>query len=379
METVQMYEILNEVAAQAMGSNAIAVVDTGSFVSLGNLVLSSTQNVENFTNTLIQRVGQTVLVNRAYRSQYRPLIKGDLTHGALIQKIWVEMPIVEEELGTDLVDGQSVDMYKIRKPKPHQSIFGARSPWVISITMQEQWLREAFVSESAMNSFIAMVFTAVQNKLELCVESIAKSAVNNYAGICPASQTINLVTLYNQESGNTLATGMGAMFDKDFLAWTAGTIRELARDLTVMSTQFNIEGAERHTPIERQNLMLLSKYRTQLETVALSSAFNDDYLKVARGISVPFWQAAGESVLDYATKASIMGKVRKLDGSTEEVELKNVIGMIFDDDALGGYRQMKRVATTPLNAAALYTNTFWHEQQLWFNATDENFLLLTLN
>ena len=32
-----------------------------------------------------------------------------------------------------------------------------------------------------------------------------------------------------------------------------------------------------------------------------------------------------------------------------------------------------------INAAGGYTNTFWHEKQLWFNDLSENFVMFTLN
>lgn len=379
MTVEQVYTILNEVVAQAMGTNALTVVDTGSFIALGNAVLNSGTNVEPFLQTLVQRIGRTVLVNRAYRTKFRNLIKGEMEFGSILQKVSVDMPEVSEDDSLVLTDGQSVDQYIIKKPKAHQWLFVKDATYSIYVTIQERWLRQAFTNESAMAGFISMIFQRVQNKLEMCIENLCRAAMNNYAALVPAKQTINLVTMYNAESGASLAAGMGAMFNREFLAWVTGTIRELGRDMANMSTIYNSEGQERHSPIERQNLALLSKFHTQLETIAYVSAFNVDYLKLVENYTVPFWQASGQSPLDYETKSTIHVATETLAGEQKDVTLTNVVGMMFDDDALGAFRRWTSTRTTPMNARGLYANTFWHESQMWFNAMDENFLLLTLN
>lgn len=379
MTTSQIYTILNEVSAQSMGQAAVSVVDTGSMIALGNAVLNSGNNVEPFLQTLIQRVGKTVLVNRAYRSQFRNLIKGEMQFGAILQKVSVDMPEVVEDDSLVLTDGQSVDQYIVKKPVVHQWLFVKDDTYSIYVTIQERWLRQAFLNESAMAGFISMIFMRVQNKLEICIENLCRAAMNNYAAMVGANQTIDLVTMYNKESGEALETGMQAMFNDKFLKWCTGTIRELGRNMATMSTIYNMEAEERHSPFDRQNLALLSKFHTQLETVTYSSAFNVDYLKLVQNYTVPFWQGSGTSILDYDSQSQINVKVTGMDGTQKEVNLKNVIGMIFDDDALGAFRKWQSTRTTPMNARALYANTFWHEDQMWFNAFDENFVLLTLN
>ena len=43
------------------------------------------------------------------------------------------------------------------------------------------------------------------------------------------------------------------------------------------------------------------------------------------------------------------------------------------------FRDDEEVATTPVNAAGLYYNTYYHARQIWFNSLDENFVFFTLN
>ena len=81
-----------------------------------------------------------------------------------------------------------------------------------------------------------------------------------------------------------------------------------------------------------------------------------------------FWQAAKSPDAIQIKKAS--------DGI--ESSVNNVIAILHDRDALGIYQWDEEVLTSPVNAAARYYNTFWHEKQLWFNDLSENALIFTI-
>ena len=89
MTTEQIYTVVNGAAAQALGTGAIAAVDTASFVSLGNSVLSSSVNTEAFLNTLAQRIGRTIISYREYKNKFRDMVLNDFEYGAILQKIKV--------------------------------------------------------------------------------------------------------------------------------------------------------------------------------------------------------------------------------------------------------------------------------------------------
>ena len=58
MDTTQIYSIVNDAVAQAIGEDSLASIDTKNLVSLGSVVLSSSTNTECFLNTLAQRIGK---------------------------------------------------------------------------------------------------------------------------------------------------------------------------------------------------------------------------------------------------------------------------------------------------------------------------------
>ena len=198
MTTEQIYTVVNGAAAQALGTGAIAAVDTASFVSLGNSVLSSSVNTEAFLNTLAQRIGRTIISYREYKNKFRDMVLSDFEYGAILQKIKVAMPSAEEDESYDLTDGQSVDHYKVSKPVVTQKLFVTRSPYQFKITIQREHLKEAFTSESAMGGFIAAIFGEVRNAIEFALENLGRGCYANYIAVVGGTaREIKLVTEFN--------------------------------------------------------------------------------------------------------------------------------------------------------------------------------------
>ena len=369
MNTNQIYALVNSVTAQALGSSAIAAVDAQGLVSLGNTVLSSQTNTEAFLNTLVQRIGRTILSYRRYTNKLSDLVVDDFTMGAILQKIKVSMPAAETDPAYALTNGQSVDHYVVAKPVVHQKLFVTRTPYAFHVTVQRETLREAFLSETALGSFISVIFGEVQNKIELALEDLGRTAIANYmAEIAGSAREIKLITGYNMATGSSL-TPAPAMLNDAFLRYAVAQMQLYSKRFTDMSTLYNDGTETRHTPKEDQRLRILSEFATALETVVDYAAFHDEYVKVKGYTEINYWQSAQDP-------DEIMIK-RASDGT--ETELANIIGILHDRDALGMYKKDTDVLTTPVNAAGMYYNTYWHEKQLWFNDLSENAVIFTLN
>lgn len=375
MDTNQIYGIVNDVAKQTMGETAMVATDTASLVAMGNAILSSSTNTECFIDTLVQRIGRTIISYRPYKSKLGLLAVSDMTMGAILQKIKVKMPTAVEDVTTQLIDGQSVDQYIISKPKATQKLFVKRTPYTFYITIQRKWLREAFTSESAMGSFISAIYGEVENALELSQENLARLCMANFmATISTATnRVVNLVSDYNTASRSSVPTGEDAMLNEAFLRYALGRMNNISKKMQTMSVLYNDGSETRHTPVGDQRFVSLVDFQTALETQVQWAAFHEQYVKKQNGIEVPYWQSA-QSPFDI--DLVIEGDDQEQDESTT---LSNIVAFIHDRDALGTYRKDVDVATTPLNARGLYTNQFWHMNDLYFNDITENGVIFTLN
>ena len=375
METNQIYEIVNDVALQTMGESAIQATDTASLVAMGNAILSSSTNTECFIDTLVQRIGKTIISYRPYKSKLGLLAVSDMTMGAIMQKIKVKMPTAVEDVTTQLIDGQAIDHYVISKPKATQKLFVKRTPYTFFITIQKKWLREAFTSEVAMGSFISAIYGEVENALELSQENLARLCMANFMATISAdtNRVVNLVSAYNTSSGRSVPTGEDALIDEQFLRYALGRMNNIAKKMETMSVLYNDGTETRHTPAADQRFVSIVDFQTALETQVQWAAFNERYVQKQNGIEVPYWQAA-KSPFDIDLEIESDDPEEP-----DEVTLSNIVGFIHDRDALGTYRKEVEVATTPLNARGLYTNQFWHMNDLYFNDVTENGVIFTLN
>ena len=369
MDTVQIYELVNEVCSESMGMTDIDICDTNSLVAMGNTVLSSSSNTEAFLNTLVQRIGKTIISYRPYKSQLSLLEVGDMEWGQIMQKIKVDMPTAEEDPTYDLVDGESIDMYKVHKPKPRQKLFVKRTPVDYCVTTQRKALKEAFLSPEAMGAFYIAVYGEVRNAIELGQENLGRLTMANFMANCGSHQHIHLVTEYNKRFSENIPEGIDATMDNEFDRWAISRIKNISTKMKTMSVLYNNdEGCQRHTPFEDQRFVYFVDFMTALETQVNYAAFNDEYVKLASGIAVPYWQAAKNET-----------RIEVTDESGTTTEIDNIVAFIHDRDALGTYRKEEEALTTPVNSKGRYYNTDWHVDNLYFNDTSENGIFFTLD
>ena len=371
MDTNQIYELVNTIAEQTLGQSNIKATDTSTLVALGTQILNSTGNAENFMNTLVQRIGRTIISYRKYTNSLKGIVYNDIEWGAVVQKIKVQMPKMVADDAYDLQDGVSIDMYKVQKPKAKQKFFVNRTPYSTYISIQEFQLKEAFTNASAMGSFISAIFGEVQNSLELSIENLGRLTIANFIALTGTAQRVNLVTEYNAATGETI-TADKALYDNSFLRFAIGRMNRMKKKMTAMSTLYNKEGETRHTPLADQRFAILDDFQTACETQVQYAAFNAEYVKLESNIMVPYWQSVDEPT-------SINLEVSDGAGGSSAVVMENIVGFLFDREALGTYRKEEAVLTTPMNARGRYTNTFWHEKQMWFNYLSENGIVFTLN
>lgn len=382
LNATQIYSIVNEVAKQAMGSSAIAVVDNAGLVALGNTVLSSDTTKNNFINALTDRIGRTIVSFRAYNSHFPDFERDSIEWGNILQKIKIAMPEAEEDQSYELQNGKSVDMYKINKSKVNQLLFTSETPWQTHITVHLDALEKAFVNSNSMGAFISSMFGEVQNRIELAMENLSIDCVNNYmAEIIKGKETfptrvIKLVTEYKEKTGVDHTTEpLTALNDEEFLKYVVRRINSLSTTMEYMTKGlFNTpQGDEsaytRHTPKSEQRMLLFIDLVNSLKTNINSKAFNMEQVAIDIPFkTVPFWQSL-------KTPAGI--NIKPASGG-EPIEQSNVMGILYDREAMGTFKKKYTSLTTPINAAGKYYNVFYHMITMYFNDLTENAVVFLL-
>lgn len=368
MAVKQIYDIVNSVNKQTMGVTTLNVVDEQGLISLGETVLTTNGLADTWLNSLAQRIGRTIISFREYKSKYSDMVLDSLQWGNIVQKIKVSMPTATEDESYNLVNGESVDMYKVANPTVNQAFFTTETPYQFYVTVKRTQLEEAFTSELSMNGFIGAIYGEVQNAIELSLESLARNCINNFIGEkFNLDKTINLLSLYNTETSKKL-TATTCLHDKDFLAFCVSRIKLYSRYLENMSTKFNDGSQQRHTPKSLQHLRVLEDFESRLETVVQYQAFKDGYVKLENYHTTSFWQS-----LDKPDSINV-----KISSNAALIQKSGIVAIMYDRDALGLYKKDSWTSTTPFNSAGGYYNTYYHHKELYFNDLSENFLVFVI-
>lgn len=382
----QIYSIVNDVASQAMGNTAIKVVDNTGLIALGNAVLGSDATKNNFINSLTDRIGRTIVSFRAYHSHFPDFERDSIEWGNILQKLKIAMPDAEADQSYNLVNGSSVDQYKINKAKVNQLLFTTESPWQTHITVHLEDLEKAFIDSNAMGAFISGMFGEVQNRIELAMENLSMDCVNNYiAELIKRKETrptrvINLVTEYKDKTGvDHTTTPINALDDENFLKYVVRRINSISSTMEYMTNFIYNDGVglenenkipySRHTPKSEQKLMLFIDMVNALKTNINSKAFNMEQVAIDIPFTtVPFWQSM-TSPSDINIKPASSG---------EAVNASLIMGIMYDREAMGTFKKKYNSITSPVNAAGQYYNVFYHMITMYFNDLSENAVVFLL-
>ena len=366
----QIYSILNDVAKQTLGTEAIAVVDTQSFISLGDKVLKSDTDTENFLSKLTDRIAKTVYSVRNYSGINKNLMREPFDYGVIVQKIHVEMPEAKENNAWKIGEqGYTPTYAPIIKPTVSQKLFNKLSTWEIDVTIPDFMLKTAFLNESSMATFIDAIFTAMNNAMVMCADNNANLIRANFIGnkihSAKPTQAINLLKEYNTltNAGLTVAS---CLRDVDFLKWATMQISLWTKRMKVMSKLFNEDSNSKFTSGEYLVLDVLQDFASSTATFLQSDTYHKELVALPMYNEVPYWQGSGTSFA-FADTSKISVKI---DG-TNEVTQGGIIAVAYDYNAIGTTINEPR-STTERNNKDEYTNYYNKATIGCFNDLGEN-------
>lgn len=388
---IDVYALMNEIVDQATGRQDLRVVDTSSFVSVGETLLRT--GTENTLSAISQVLAKTIFSVRPYTGKLESLRVSQERWGGIIRKVVNLYDGAEqsEDWNTtvnpnQLNDGNSVDMFKIRKPKVLQLNFYGTNVLQKHITRFRDQLSLAFSSEKEFMRFIDAVMVEFANEVELLNEEKSRLTLLNFiAGISSMGLTeVDLVAEYNAENQTTYTRKqLLTTYLTEFMQFVASTIKTYSSRLTDMSVNnhanlTNYAPIMRHTPKERQKMIMYEPLFTKTKATVYSEIFNPSYLDIGTFEGVNYWQSQNDptaihvkpNILDVATGQS--------KDAENEVELDYVLGVLFDDEAIGVIPQFDYASTTPFNSAGGYYNMYYHWRFNSFVDYTENAILFVL-
>ena len=388
----QLSIVLRDVVAQATGKKAIAPIDTASFVSVATTALKT--GYDPLSTAISQVLSKTIFSVRPYSRKFKGLNVSNQRYGNHVRKlVTIDKPFSTDDDRTELVDGASVDQYKVNKPKVLQTNFYGANVYQKSVTIYKDQLDCAFSSPDDFASFISMVMQNASDMIEQAHEETARATIGNLIGGIYAMETdknpetemaaanggrraVNLLQLYNQQTGKTLK--VADVFKEEnfegFVKFAFSTINTTADLMTDRNTLFSSQLTDypilRHTPKDRMKFYIHTDLVNKINSEVYSTVFNPDFLKMVDFETVNYWQSA-LSPNTVNVKPTVLNKNGSLIAATT-VNMPNVFGVLFDEEAAGYTTVNQWSQPSPFNAKGGYYNQFWHFTDRYWNDFTEN-------
>lgn len=388
------HALINLVVKEATGQDGtIQAVDSSTFVAVGEQLL--TLGHENVLNALSLVLGRTFVAVRPYNAKLNILnkITSD-EYASRLRKIsfysresqasgdFNTQSYTNLAMGYDngTNSGNSTpSMWEQNQAVPLELDFSGSSVWEDSTTVYEYQLKQAFRSEADFAQFVSGIMTEKGNDLESQKEAFNRMNLLNYIGGLydlgnggvVSGMHRNMTAEFNAKFGTSYTTAqLLSTYLKEFLEFFVSEVKKTSDWLTNRSALRHWSPAKtingvsykllRHTPKDRQRLLLYSPLMTEAEARIMPEIFNPEYLSLDNYEGVEFWQnqndPMGVDVIPAIPDSASTG-FPTIAGS--EVKGIKVLGVLFDEDALMTQFMLDRSYTTPLEARKAYRNIWW--------------------
>ena len=387
MKVTQLHTLVNAVTQEILGETGVVAEDLSNVVDIGKTIIDS-DNVDNYVKKLVNHIGKVVFVNRLYTGGVPSVLMDSWEYGSILEKISADLPEATINETWALEDKKDYSPDVFYKPSVSAKFYNSKVTFEIPMSFTEIQVKESFSSKEQLNGFISMLTTSIENSMTVKLDALIMRTINNMTAETLVAElntagsgqpvdidttdtgvkAVNLLKLYN-ETVTTPLTVDKAITDPDFIRFATYQISMYSDRMSKISTLFNVEKAERFTPKDLQHIVLLSDFAKASETFLASNTQNAEMVALPKHETVPYWQGSGTGY-SFDDVSTINVKT----ASKADVNVKGILGVIFDRDALGVSNLDRRVTTNYNPRAEFYTN-FYKFDAGYYNDLSENFVL----
>lgn len=331
--TIDIMNVIRQNASYDYQQNVPAVAKASDIPKVGEVIYGTPAFANQFINALVNRIAIVRVQSANFNNPYSILKKGYLEYGETVEDIFVSI-------------AKAVDFSAEKAPKREfqRSIPDVRSAFHVMnwrvmypVTIQDEDLRQAFLSIDGVQNLIAKIVDAVYTGAEYDEFLLFKYL---------------LIKAISHGRVHPISIGTGKV-----LTESAVQFRGTSNLLPFMSSEFNEAGVKTNTPKERQVIFMDAMFNAQYDVNVLASAFNMDKADfMGRLFLIDNWSEFDNERFDIIRANS--------DGieevTTQELALmKNVKAVILDENWFQVYDNNNKF-TEKYVASGLYWNYFYH-------------------
>lgn len=326
-------EILNNIRANASEEyqNRIPEATRNNIATIGNALQTFTLLRNEFVNSLVNKIGKTILEDKLFENKLSRFKSGTLATAQDVEEIFVQMAKAEGN-------------YNPAGPNP----LGRRNPPDIqviyhrlnrqdyyAVTIGDIDFMRVFQSESTLDNFMKSLINSVYsgaNYDEWVAMKNLLATYQNKAKDGPGYFQVQVAPITDEASAKAFVK----------------RVRKLSADLTFASTQYNVAGVKTWTPVEKQVFLVNKDVLAEVDVEVLAKAFN-------------------------MGKTDIQVEIIPMD---DFGALADTYGLLLDEDIFRIWDTLSHMEPQR-NAQGLFTNYFYHVHQILSLSTFKNAVQFT--
>lgn len=364
----------------------LQVANTADFTTVGTTLLQG--GLDPIIAGLTQILDRTIFAMRVYNKKFEDITVDEIRFGAVTRKInFIDNDLDSADERLTLTDGVGVDPFVVKKPKVVQMNYYGATQYQDHITIFRDQLDSALRDAGEFGRWLSALMTHIDNRHKQVEEAEARGIIANFITAKATADTANAINVlqeYYNETGTTLtpANMFAPANYVEFTRWLAAYMQTLVDKMGERSLKYhmNITGKEvmRFTDSDNMRKYLSDKVVNNIVAVSQSVLYNADKISniVDGAKKMTFWQNIDNPYSVQATPAYLNTTTGNIDVAGSPVQVDNIIGVLFDRDALGMVKRSTWSAASEFNPAGGFYNLYWHWTQTTWNSFDENFVLL---
>ena len=297
----QIYQLLNSITNESVGGTTISVKDTSSFISLGNIVLDSSQNIDEFYSKLPDMIGRIITRYQKIKRRKRGIDVTPLDFG--IALLEVERQTISRAKQNNSWSNQVNPFSVLLKDDTDitASIYSVISGWEIDKITYDYQLETAFHSEAEMASFLGLIMqdmydgmTKALNDTDALTECTAMGQ-SIYASRLQQNAkhtAFNLFAEYVSTFPSTTLTPNTCLYDPGFLKFSAEFILNKIKDAKELTNLFNVAGAEVELD-DDYKFHVLGEFASKLAVYLEADTYHNEFVSLPGYEEITAWQGMG--------------------------------------------------------------------------------------
>lgn len=343
--TLDILNVIRQNASYDYQQNVPVVKTANDIPKVGEILMGQPALANQFINALVNRIAIVRVQSATFNNPYSILKKGYIEFGETVEDIFVSIA-----KGVDFNPEKAREReYKRTFPDVRSAFHAMNWRVMYPVTIQDEDLKQAFLSMDGVQNLIAKIVDAVYTGAEYDEFLLFKYL---------------LIKAISHGKMKPVAIGDGTD-----LRESAIQFRGVSNLLPFMSGEYNEVGVKTTTPKDRQVIFMDAMFNAQFDVKVLASAFNMDKADfMGRLFLIDNWTSFDNERFDI---------IRANSDGIEEVTseelalLADVKAVVLDENWFQVYDNNNKF-TEKYSASGLYWNYFYHTWKTISNSPFSN-------